>query len=439
MRITKTTINKLFTQKEVFKMTKGYKVFNPDWTCRGFQYEVGETYEENITPKCCAMGFHFCLKASDCFSYCSSDHNNKVAEVVALGEVDYSTEDSKCATNKIQIVREISWDEVQKIANLGNECTGVCNTGNRNTGDWNTGNRNTGNCNTGNWNTGNWNTGNCNTGDWNTGDWNTGNCNTGNWNTGNWNTGNCNTGDWNTGDWNTGNRNTGNCNTGNRNTGNCNTGNWNTGNWNTGNCNTGDWNTGDWNTGNRNTGNCNTGNRNTGNCNTGNWNTGNWNTGNCNTGNRNTGNCNTGDWNTGDYNTGNRNTGNCNTGNCNTGDWNKSSFNNGCFMTEEQTIMMFNKPTDWTYRKWLDSDARYLLNHIDKNVVEWIYESDMSDEEKADNPTYKCTGGYLKVLNEPERGQLWWNSLSDRNRSIIKALPNFDVAIFEQVTGIKVE
>ena len=20
---------------------KGYKVFNPDWTCRGFQYEVG--------------------------------------------------------------------------------------------------------------------------------------------------------------------------------------------------------------------------------------------------------------------------------------------------------------------------------------------------------------------------------------------------------------
>ena len=109
-------------------------------------------------------------------------------------------------------------------------------------------------------------------------------------------------------------------------------------------------------------------------------------------------------------------------------------------MTEEPTIMMFNKPTDWTYRKWLDSDARHLLNRIDKNVVEWIYESDnMSDEEKADNPTYKTTGGYLKVLDESECGQLWWNGLSERNRDIIRALPNFDAAIFEQVTGIRVE
>ena len=110
-------------------MTKGYKVFNNDWTCRGFQYEVGKTYEEDVTPECCERGFHFCLKASDCFNYYSSDHNNKVAEVLALGELDYSTKDTKCATNKIQIVREIGWDEVQKIANLGKNCTGVCNTG----------------------------------------------------------------------------------------------------------------------------------------------------------------------------------------------------------------------------------------------------------------------------------------------------------------------
>ena len=187
----------------------------------------------------------------------------------------------------------------------------------------------------------------------------------------------------------------------------------------TGRCNTGDWNTGDWNTGNRNTGDCNTGNRNTGNR---------------NTGNRNTGNRNTGDW-----NTGNRNTGNRNTGNRNTGDWNKSSFNTGCFNTEEQKILLFNKPSDMTYRDWYESDARWLLNQIPKDVVEWIWSDNMTDEEKEQHPEYKTTDGYLKVLDESECGQIWWGSLSDRQKNIIKAIPNFDAEIFFQCTGIRVD
>ena len=187
-----------------------------------------------------------------------------------------------------------------------------------------------------------------------------------------------------------------------------------TGRCNTGNCNTGDCNTGDWNTGD---------------CNTGDCNTGDWNTGDCNTGNRNTGDCNTGNWNTGD----------CNTGDCNTGDWNKSSFNTGCFNTEEQKIMLFNKPSDMTYSEWLGSDARYLLNQIPKDVVEWVYEENMTDEEKAAHPTYETTGGYLKVLDESECGQLWWGSLSDRRKEIIKAIPNFDAEIFFQCTGVRVD
>ena len=177
----------------------------------------------------------------------------------------------------------------------------------------------------------------------------------------------------------------------------------------------------------------------TGRCNTGDCNTGDCNTGDCNTGDCNTGNRNTGDWNTGDCNTGNRNTGNRNTGDWNTGDWNKSSFNTGCFNTEEQKIMLFNKPSDMTYREWIDSDARYLLNQIPKDVVEWVYEEDMTDEEKAAHPTYETTGGYLKVLDESECGQLWWGSLSDRRKEIIKAIPNFDAEIFFQCTGVRVD
>jgi hypothetical protein len=137
-----------------------------------------------------------------------------------------------------------------------------------------------------------------------------------------------------------------------------------------------------------------------------------------------TGRCNTGDW---------------NTGNRNTGDWNKSSFNTGCFNTEEQKITLFNKPSGMTYREWMDSDARYLLNQIPKNVVEWVYEEDMTDAEKAAHPTYETTGGYLKVLDESECGQLWWGSLSDRRKEIIKAIPNFDAEIFFQCTGVRVD
>ena len=167
--------------------------------------------------------------------------------------------------------------------------------------------------------------------------------------------------------------------------------------------------------------------------------TGRCNTGDRNTGDRNTGNCNTGNCNTGNRNTGNCNTGNRNTGNRNTGDWNKSSFNTGCFNTEEQKIMLFNKPSNMTYSEWLDSDARYLLNQIPKDVVEWVYEEDMTDEEKAAHPTYETTGGYLKVLDESECGQLWWGSLSDRRKEIIKAIPNFDAEIFFQCTGVRVD
>ena len=185
------------------------------------------------------------------------------------------------------------------------------------------------------------------------------------------------------------------------------------------------------------TGYCNTGDCNIGDCNTGNRNTGNCNTGGCNTGDYNTGGYNTGNYNIGGYNTGNYNTGYRNTGNYNTGDWNKSSFNTGCFNTEEQKIMLFNKPSSMTYCEWIDSDARDLLNQIPKNVVEWVYGENMTDTEKAAHPTYETTGGYLKVLDESECGQLWWNGLSDNQKNIIKAIPNFDADIFFQCTGIR--
>ncbi|MBA9087504.1 hypothetical protein FHR92_003989 [Fontibacillus solani] len=182
--------------------TKGFKVFNPDWTCRGFQYEVGNTFEENVVPSVCDRGFHFCKEAKDCFNYYNFDPNNKVAEVIALGEV---VEDGdKCATNKIQIVREIPWTELLEMVNLGKGNAGLCNSGNRNSGNRNSGNRNSGDCNSGDWNSGDCNSGNRNSGDCNSGNRNSGNRNSGNRNSGDWNSGDCNSGDWNKSSFNVG-------------------------------------------------------------------------------------------------------------------------------------------------------------------------------------------------------------------------------------------
>ena len=168
------------------------------------------------------------------------------------------------------------------------------------------------------------------------------------------------------------------------------------------------------------------------------------NSGDCNSGDCNSGNRNSGDWNSGNRNSGNRNSGDCNSGNRNSGnrnsgDWNNTNFSNGCFNTVEPTIHLFNKPSSWTYRDWLNSEARYLMNQIQGDILEWVYLSDMTDEEKAEHPEAETTGGYLKELDNSECAVIWWRSLNQRQKNVIMAIPNFDKAIFKEITGIDVD
>ena len=209
---------------------KGYKVFNPDWTCKNKQYTCPGTFEEDVNPSVCNVGMHFCKNAADCFRYYDFDPNNHVAEVIAHGTV--AEGEDKCATNKLEIVREIPWAEVLEIVNTGKACTGRCNSGYCNSGNWNSGDYNSGD-----YNSGDHNSGDHNSGDYNSGDHNSGNWNSGDYNSGNRNSGNRNSGDWNSGDWNSGDYNSGYYNSGNRNSGY-----YNSGNWNSGNRNSGDWN-----------------------------------------------------------------------------------------------------------------------------------------------------------------------------------------------------
>jgi hypothetical protein len=257
-------------------IVKGYKVFNPDFTCRGYQFKENETFEMPLPIEICRSGFHFCIKASHCFSYYDFRSDNIVCEVEAIGEVKTHDEDSKVCTNILRVGRRLTWEEVLRVANEGKNNTGHRNTGDRNTGNWNTGDSNTGN-----------------------------------------------------------------------------------------------WNTGNWNTGNRNTGYSNTGDRNT-----------------------------------------------------------------GLFCTGKAPFPIFNKPSSWTEEDFLNSRAYSLLCQVDTKM--WIYSENMTPEEKEKNPSHKTCGGYLKDIPFKEAFQNQWHNWNESNRKAFKDLPNFDAAIFEEITGVKI-
>ncbi len=137
------------------KTVKGWKVFDPELKCRGFQFEVGKTYEHEGPISMCSSGFHFHENATDLFECYSFVDTNRVCEVVCK---NVETGDDKSVCSEIKIGRELSWTEVLSIINIGKN-----NTGRKNIGDWNTGDRNTGHRNTGDWNTCNYSAGIFNT------------------------------------------------------------------------------------------------------------------------------------------------------------------------------------------------------------------------------------------------------------------------------------
>src|SRR3972149_7840481 len=143
---------------------KGFKVFNPDFSCKGMIFEENKTFEVSLPISICSHGLHFCTKASHCFSYYGFDPNNIVCEVEAIGEVQTHNEDSKVCTNILKIGKRLTWAEVLVFANEGKNNTGHSNSGDRNSGDSNSGDRNSGNWNSGDRNSGDSNSGYRNSG-----------------------------------------------------------------------------------------------------------------------------------------------------------------------------------------------------------------------------------------------------------------------------------
>jgi len=86
---------------------KGYKAFNPDWKCRDFQYELGETYKHDGNVNPCSSGFHFCENPLDVLEYYNNAFNQKYAEVEGSGTV--INEGDKTCCSEIKIIKELTF------------------------------------------------------------------------------------------------------------------------------------------------------------------------------------------------------------------------------------------------------------------------------------------------------------------------------------------
>ena len=270
------------------------KGFDKDLCCRGMQFEVGKEYSTGVADAdislCTNTVFHFCDSLKKVHTHYSvmPKENNRFCEIEVLGAL--VSDDTKCGSNRIRIVREISGDELNIMLGLTDGNTGVFNSGNRNSGNWNSGNRNSGD----------WNSGSRNSGDWNSGRGNSGSRNSGNWNSGDWNSGNC---------------------------------------------------------------------------------------------------------------------------------------NSGFFCTNSSKLRLFNKETDFTMEEFMKTEWYAVLTSGEFNLTKWRA---YTDEEKAQDERKRFIGGELITIPYKEACANWWASLSEKDKAIIKTIPNFDANIFAEITGIDV-
>ena len=130
-------------------------------------------------------------------------------------------------------------------------------------------------------------------------------------------------------------------------------------------------------------------------------------------------------------NIGHSNTGHSNTGDSNTGCFNTGHGNTGCFNTDEPNARMFNKLCN-------KKMSEISIPHLYIPLTEWIYASDMTNEEKQNNSNFHVQNGYLKTNDYKVAWGIAWKEASQSKKLEFLDLPNFDAEIFEEITGIKI-
>ena len=90
-----------------------YKAFNPDLTCRGFQYEIGGVYETD-EAEVCKSGFHACEYPLDVLNFYPS--TSRFCEVEQSGKLSRDGNCTKVSSTRIKVIGEIGIPGLVKAA-----------------------------------------------------------------------------------------------------------------------------------------------------------------------------------------------------------------------------------------------------------------------------------------------------------------------------------
>lgn len=117
------------------------------------------------------------------------------------------------------------------------------------------------------------------------------------------------------------------------------------------------------------------------------------------------------------------------------GNWNSGNFNT----PDQKYIFIFNKLIE----KSILDDIRFPC-FLYFELTEWVSINQMSSEEKNKHPECDAIGGYLKTYSYKEAFRKSFEMAKrkpdwQKQLALLKAIPNFDAKIFEEISGIREE
>lgn len=92
----------------------GYKIFGPNYTCRGYKYSLKNINNYKGKIEVGKSGFHYCPRPIDCLEYYDYSPENTYAKVECVGD-EYILQDDKVVCKNLKIVTPLTYKQFRKL------------------------------------------------------------------------------------------------------------------------------------------------------------------------------------------------------------------------------------------------------------------------------------------------------------------------------------